>query len=67
MICYSPYKKLKSEYLELRERAGKERIIGTDCGSPTNWVKPAKRSRDVPRDRIIQAATEFLDLEGQTA
>lgn len=28
MICYSPYEKLKSEYLELRERAGKERIIG---------------------------------------
>ncbi|MDG3580633.1 TetR/AcrR family transcriptional regulator [Rhizobium sp. YJ-22] len=39
-----------------------------DRSSPTIWLKPAKRSRDVPaltRERIIQAAVEILDLRGQ--
>lgn len=39
-----------------------------DRGSPTIWLKPAKRVRDVPvltRDRIIQAAVEILDMRGQ--
>jgi AcrR family transcriptional regulator len=40
----------------------------TDRGSPTIWLKPAKRARDVPaltRERIIQAAVEILDMGGQ--
>lgn len=40
----------------------------TDQGSPTIWLKPAKRVRDVPaltRDRIVQAAVELLDIRGQ--
>lgn len=46
----------------------KNRPSGTDRGSLTIWLKPAKRSRDVPaltRDRIIRAAIELLDVEGQ--
>ena len=41
---------------------------GTDRGSPTIWLKPAKRARDVPaltRERIVQAAVEILDMGGQ--
>ncbi|SIT77884.1 TetR/AcrR family transcriptional regulator C-terminal domain-containing protein [Pontibaca methylaminivorans] len=41
---------------------------GTDRGSSTIWLKPAKRARDVPaltRDRIVQAAVEILDMLGQ--
>src|SRR5690606_2681103 len=40
----------------------------TDHGSPTIWLKAPKRSRDVPaltRERIVQAAVEILDSEGQ--
>lgn len=40
-----------------------------DHGSPTIWLKPAKRLRDVPaltRERIVHAAVEILDSEGQS-
>lgn len=42
--------------------------LETDHRSPTIWLKPPKRSRDVPaltRERIVQAAVEILDSEGQ--
>lgn len=40
----------------------------TDRRSRTIWLKPAKRSRDLPaltRNRIVQAAVEILDARGQ--